>query len=182
MNRFSLNEDISLNEYNFIEWTDKFLEMNIIPWTNIIASNDYTFCEKIYFLWMNWSPLQLTSISFPWSWINTISSRYTVAGCKVLPWLQIYFVECEYVFLEFCIICQVWVVTRTDTNYDLLVLCVPCEQRPLVYHEKQSPFVSQREMLRWPHDKSATEICFFTKTSDRGCNLCGRLGKQTSGN
>ena len=41
---FSLNEDISLNEYNFIEGTDKLLEMNIIPWTNIIASNDYTFC------------------------------------------------------------------------------------------------------------------------------------------
>ena len=29
----------------FLEWTDKFLEMNIIPWKNIIASNDYTFCE-----------------------------------------------------------------------------------------------------------------------------------------
>ena len=42
---FPLKEDISLYEYNFIEWTDKFLEMNIIPWTNIIASNDYTFCE-----------------------------------------------------------------------------------------------------------------------------------------
>ena len=27
---FSLNEDISLNEYNFIKWTDKFLEMNVI--------------------------------------------------------------------------------------------------------------------------------------------------------
>ena len=26
------------------------------------------------------------------------------------------------------------------------------------------------------------EIWLFTKTSDRGCNLCGRLGKQTSGN
>ena len=42
---FSLNEDISLNEYNFIERTDRFLKINIIPWTNIIASNDYTFCE-----------------------------------------------------------------------------------------------------------------------------------------
>ena len=53
-----LNEFISLNEYNFpewiyfpwtriyfLEWTDKFLEMNIIPWKNIIASNDYTSCE-----------------------------------------------------------------------------------------------------------------------------------------
>ena len=28
---FSLNEEISLNEYNFLEWSDKFLEMNIIP-------------------------------------------------------------------------------------------------------------------------------------------------------
>ena len=41
---FSLNEDISLNEYNLIEWIDKFLEMNIIPLKNIIASNAYTFC------------------------------------------------------------------------------------------------------------------------------------------
>ena len=32
---FSLNEDISFNEYNFLEWTDKFLEMNIIQWTNL---------------------------------------------------------------------------------------------------------------------------------------------------
>ena len=37
----------SLNEYNFIERTDKFLEMNIILCTNIIASNDYTFFLNI---------------------------------------------------------------------------------------------------------------------------------------
>ena len=38
---FSLNEDI----FPSGEWTDKLLEMNMIPWKNIIASNDYTFCE-----------------------------------------------------------------------------------------------------------------------------------------
>ena len=36
---FSLNEDISLNELI------RFLEINIILCQNIIASNDYTFCE-----------------------------------------------------------------------------------------------------------------------------------------
>ena len=49
MNIFSLKEDISLNEYNFIEWTDKFLEMNVIPWTHIYV-NKYMFFELIYFL------------------------------------------------------------------------------------------------------------------------------------
>ena len=43
---------ISLDEYVFIERgyislneLIRFLEMNIIPRKNIIASNDYTFCE-----------------------------------------------------------------------------------------------------------------------------------------
>ena len=43
---------ISLNEYVFIEREYislneliRFLEMNIISCQNIIASNDYTFCE-----------------------------------------------------------------------------------------------------------------------------------------
>ena len=24
--------------------------------------------------------------------------KYTVAGCKIMPWVQIYFVECEYMY------------------------------------------------------------------------------------
>ena len=53
-----INIIISLSGYNFpewicfpwtriyfLEWTDKLLEMNVISWKNIIASNDYTFCE-----------------------------------------------------------------------------------------------------------------------------------------
>ena len=47
---------MSLNEYVFVERTAKFLEMNMIPWKNIFASNDYTFCEYIYVLWMNLFP------------------------------------------------------------------------------------------------------------------------------
>ena len=52
-------------------------------------------------------------------------------------------------------------VTQTNTNYDLLVLCVTCEQRPLVYHEKQRPLVPPRKIC--PHDKSAIIIEIFTK-------------------
>ena len=57
-------------------------------------------------------------------------------------------------------------VTQTNTNYDLLVLCVTCEQRPLVYHEKQRPLVSPRKMFMCPYDKSAIiiEICSFNFT------------------
>ena len=49
---------------------------------------------------------------------------------------------------------QLWMVAQRNTNYDLLVLCVTCEQRPLV---------SPRKMFMCPHDKSAiiTEICLF---------------------
>ena len=90
--------------------------------------------------------------------------KYTVAGCKIMPLVRMYFVKCEYI----------------------LVLCVLCEQRPLVYHEKRSPLLSPRKMFMCPHDKSAIiiEISFFTikKASGRGCNPCGRLGKLTSGN
>ena len=57
-------------------------------------------------------------------------------------------------------------VTQTNTNYDLLVLCVPCEQRPLVHHEKYRPLVSPRKMFLCPYDKSAIiiEIGFFNFT------------------
>ena len=57
-------------------------------------------------------------------------------------------------------------VPHGPSNYDLLVVCVTCEKRPLVYHEKQRPLVSPRKMFMWPYDKSAIiiEICFFIFT------------------
>ena len=59
-------------------------------------------------------------------------------------------------------------VTQTNTNYDLLALCVACEQRPLVYHEKQRLLVSPRKMFMCPYDKSTIiiEICFFNFTKN----------------
>ena len=47
---------------------------------------------------------------------------------------------------------------QTNTNYNLLVLCVTYEQRPLVYHEKQRLLVSPRKMFMCPYDKSAIII------------------------
>ena len=57
-------------------------------------------------------------------------------------------------------------VTQTNVNYDLLALCVTCEQRPLECHQKQRPLVSPRKMFMCPYDKSAIiiEICFFNFT------------------
>ena len=67
----------------------------------------------------------------------------------------------------------------TNTICDLLVLCV------LLYTTKS------RDLL-YPHEKCLCvpttnlplllKFAFSLKTSDRGCNLCGPLGKQTSGN
>ena len=71
-------------------------------------------------------------------------------------------------------------VTQTNTKYDLLVLCQLCEQRPIFYTTKS------RDLL-YPHEKClcvpttnpllSLKFAFTLKTSDRGCNLCGRLGK-----
>ena len=100
--------------------------------------------------------------------------KCTVAGCKIMP-------ESKYILFSLNIFAhlqtanhsQLWMVTQTNTNYDLLVLCITCEQRPLVFHEKQRPLVSQRKMFMCPHDKSAIiiEICFFIFTK----NLISRL-------
>ena len=62
--------------------------------------------------------------------------------------------------------------TLVFTVYDLLVLCVPCEQRHLV---------SPRKMFLCPgttNPSLSLKFTFSLKTSDRGCILCGRLGKQ----
>ena len=78
---------ISLNEYNILEWTDKFLEMNIIPWTNIIASNDYI-CYLNGFISLT---VNKYIISLKLNKYNSLKlHKYTVAGCKILPWVQLY--------------------------------------------------------------------------------------------
>ena len=95
--------------------------------------------------------------------------KYTVAGCKIMPWVQYSLFN-----LDICISwtlhhlqtanhSQLWMITQTNSNYDLLVLCVTCEQRPLVYHEKQRPLVSPGKMFMCTYDKSTIiiEICFF---------------------
>ena len=80
--------------------------------------------------------------------------------------------------LDFCIIYKrptivnsEWSRKQIQIIKDLLVLCVPCEQSPLVYPRKQRLLVSPRKMSMYPHDKYAIiiEICFFTK------NLRSRL-------
>ena len=179
---FSLNEDI-------------FCRMNwYVPWNEYDSVKKYNCLEWLLFLWINICPLnkffylQLTSISFTWSWINTIP--WSCINIQLLDVKQC--LECKYILLNvnICISwflhylqtanhSQLWVVTQTNINYDLLVLCIPCEQRPLVY-------------LLYPHEKClcvpttnpplSLKFAFSLKTSDRGCNLCGRLGKQTSGN
>ena len=163
----SLNEYISLNGYNFpewicfpwtrmyfLEWTDKFLEMNIIP-----RKNTLNCLEWLYLLWINICSLnEFISLSVNKYVISLKLNKYnsmklhrnTVAGCKIMHWVQIYFVECEYMyFLIFTNHSQLLVVTQTDTNCDLLVLCIPCEQRPLVYHEKQKPIVLPRQIRHY---------------------------------
>ena len=119
---FSLNEDTSLSKYNFLELTAAFLEINIIPWTNLIASNDYTFCwlllndytnclEWLYFLWIKicflnefiFLIINKYIISLKLNKYNSFKlHKYTISGYKIMLWVQIYFFECEYMyFLNF---------------------------------------------------------------------------------
>ena len=51
------------------------------------------------------------------------------------------------------------VVTQTNTNYDLLFLCVHCEQRPLVSPRLKNVFVSPRPILPF---NIILKIFFFT--------------------
>ena len=66
----------------------------------ILFVNKYISFEWIY-------SLQLTKyiISFKLNKDNSLKLyKYTVAGCKIIPWVQIYFVECEYMhFLIFAL-------------------------------------------------------------------------------
>ena len=93
---------ISLNEYVFIEQgyislneLIRFLEINIISCQNIIASNDYTFVNK--YMFFEWISISLTVnkyiISLKLNKYNSLKlQKYSVAGCKIMPWVQIYFV------------------------------------------------------------------------------------------
>ena len=76
---FSVNEDKFLNQYNFLEWI-------WILWINICSLNEYISLKVnnyIIFLKLN-------------RYYSLKLHKYTVAGCKMMPWIQIYFVECEY--------------------------------------------------------------------------------------
>ena len=187
MNIFPWMDIISLNEY--ISLNEDIEGTVTVPWNEYNFVSEYNCLEWLYFLWINICslkesifPWQLTSISFPWSWINTIPW-----SCINIQLLDVkYCIECKYILfnLNICISwilhhlqtanhSQLWMVTQTNTNDDLLVLCVNCEQRPLVYHEKQRPLVTPRKMFMCPYDKSAIiiEICFFNFTK----NLRSRL-------
>ena len=49
---------------------------------------------------------------------------------------------------------QLWVVTQTNTNYDLLLLCIPAS-RDLLYTTKSRDLLYHHEKCLCPHDKSA---------------------------
>ena len=74
---------------------------------------------------------------------------------------------------------QLWVVTQTNPNYDLLVLCVPCEQRPLVYPRKtctetscvptKNVYVSSRQIRHWNlllHKKPQIKVVICADVSE----------------
>ena len=117
--------------------------------------------------------------------------KYTVAGCKIMPWVQIFLfnlnISISWILhhLQTANHSQLWMVTQTYTNYDLLVLYVVCEQIPLVCHEKQRLLYPHENCLCVPTTNPPLSLKFAflisLKASDRGYNPCGRLGKQTSG-
>ena len=69
---------------------------------------------------------------------------------------------------------QLWVVTQKNINYDLLVSLHTPVSRDLLYPHKKWLCVPTK------NPPLSLKFAFSLKTSDRSCNLCGRLGKQTS--
>ena len=60
----------------------------------ILFVNKYMSKEWIYFLTVNKYIISLKLNKY-----NSLKLRkYTVAGCKIMPWVQTYFVECEYTY------------------------------------------------------------------------------------
>ena len=118
-NTCSLSEHFFLNRYNFPEWiyfhwtriyflkqTDK------VSWHEYNFVSEYNCLEWLYFLWINICSLNEFQISLTVKKcivslkLNKYNSlklhKYTVAGCKIMPWVQIYFVWFEYMyFLNF---------------------------------------------------------------------------------
>ena len=149
-----------------------------------ISSSEHTILIANKYMFYEWISISLTVnkyiISLKLNKYNSLKlHKYTVAGCKIMPWVQSILFD-----LNICISwilhqlqtanhSQLWMVTQTNTDYDLLVLCITCEQRPLAYHEKQRLLVSLRQMFMCPYNKSAIiiEICFFNFTR----NLRSRL-------
>ena len=85
--------------------------MKIFPWNEYNPVNEYNWLEWLYFLWINICSLNefifLTVnkyiISLKLNKYNSLKlHKHTVARCIIMPWVQIYFVECEYMyFLNF---------------------------------------------------------------------------------
>ena len=60
----------------------------------ILFVNKYMSIEWIYFLTVNKCIIFLKLNKY-----NSLKlHKYTVAGGKLMPWVQIYFVECEYMY------------------------------------------------------------------------------------
>ena len=83
------------------------LNKDIFPWNEYNSVNEYNCLEWLYFLWINICPLnQFISltvnkhiISLKLNKYNSLKLlKYTVAGCKIMLLVQIYFVECEYMY------------------------------------------------------------------------------------
>ena len=132
--------------------------------------------ERIMFKVSPSPGLNLTHLRTTWPWSANMFCLIWIYAC--ISWILHHLQAANH--------SQLWMVTQTNTNYALLVLCVACERRPLVYHENQRPLVSHENFLCVPTTNPPLSLKFALlislKTSDRGCNPCGRLRKQTSGN
>ena len=79
-------------------------------WMSIVSSNKYISLNEYIFLWINIFSLSVyislkVNNYIIFLKLNKYYSlnlhKHTVDGCKIMPWLQICFVECEYIFFEF---------------------------------------------------------------------------------
>ena len=139
INIVSLNEHmaLNLNEYMFLkqkhilEWIEfpwmnifrwtriYFLErIDTVPWNEYISVSEYNCLELLYFLWINTCylkesifPWQLTSISFPWSWINTIP--WSCINIQLLDVKQC--LECKYILFNLST-CISWILYHLQTQ------------------------------------------------------------------
>ena len=160
--------------------------------------NEYNFFEWLYFLWINicslnkFISLRVNKyiISLKLNKYNSLKlHKYTVAWCKIMPWVQIYFVECEYMYLlDFASFTNGQPQSTLSGHANKYKLWFISSLRTLRAESSWIP--TKNGDLLCPHEKCLCvlttipplKFAFSQKTSDRGCNLCGGLGKQTFGN